>query len=151
MARFVRARADSDGAHSSTPARRPLFRGIGINPLAPGNTGYLLWMLMGFMVAAGAGELVRDRWPAAEVVRESAPSSARVGTFVSANGRWHPEPGARCCTPRLAKHRTRYGWLCSDSGVSRAASTDSPDHPGARRTAVTILSALSRSARAGPT
>ncbi len=27
-----------------------IFRGIKLNPLAPGNTGYLLWMLMGFMV-----------------------------------------------------------------------------------------------------
>jgi EmrB/QacA subfamily drug resistance transporter len=27
-----------------------IFRGIGIDPLAAGNTGYLLWMLMGFMV-----------------------------------------------------------------------------------------------------
>jgi EmrB/QacA subfamily drug resistance transporter len=27
-----------------------IFRGIGIDPLGPGNTGYLLWMLMGFMV-----------------------------------------------------------------------------------------------------
>jgi MFS family permease len=27
-----------------------IFRGIGIDPLAPANTGYLLWMLMGFMV-----------------------------------------------------------------------------------------------------
>lgn len=27
-----------------------IFRGIGINPLTPGNTSYLLWMLMGFMV-----------------------------------------------------------------------------------------------------
>ena len=27
-----------------------IFRGIGLDPLAPGNTGYLLWMLMGFMV-----------------------------------------------------------------------------------------------------
>ena len=27
-----------------------IFRGIGLNPLTPGNTGYLLWMLMGFMV-----------------------------------------------------------------------------------------------------
>ena len=27
-----------------------IFRGIGVNPLAPANTGYLLWMLMGFMV-----------------------------------------------------------------------------------------------------
>ena len=27
-----------------------IFRGIGLNPLTPGNTGYMLWMLMGFMV-----------------------------------------------------------------------------------------------------
>jgi MFS family permease len=27
-----------------------IFRGIGIDPLAPQNTGYLLWMIMGFMV-----------------------------------------------------------------------------------------------------
>ncbi len=27
-----------------------IFKGIGLNPLTPGNTGYMLWMLMGFMV-----------------------------------------------------------------------------------------------------
>ena len=27
-----------------------IFRGIGLNPLTPSNTSYLLWMLMGFMV-----------------------------------------------------------------------------------------------------
>ena len=27
-----------------------IFRGIGINPLEPGNTGYLLWLLLGFLV-----------------------------------------------------------------------------------------------------
>ena len=27
-----------------------IFRGIGINPLEPGNTSYLLWMIMGFLV-----------------------------------------------------------------------------------------------------
>jgi MFS family permease len=27
-----------------------IFRGIHLNPLTPGNTGYMLWMLMGFMV-----------------------------------------------------------------------------------------------------
>src|SRR6202140_4469897 len=25
-----------------------IFRGIGINPLSPGNVGYLLWLLMGY-------------------------------------------------------------------------------------------------------
>jgi len=27
-----------------------IFRGIGINPLSPGNVGYLLWLLMGYML-----------------------------------------------------------------------------------------------------
>src|SRR5579862_8637351 len=27
-----------------------IFRGIGIDPLAPGNTNYLLWLIMGFLV-----------------------------------------------------------------------------------------------------
>ncbi|HEY7598261.1 MAG TPA: MFS transporter [Actinophytocola sp.] len=27
-----------------------VFKGIGINPLEPGNTGYLLWMIMGFLI-----------------------------------------------------------------------------------------------------
>ena len=27
-----------------------IFRGIGLNPLQPGNVGYLLWMLMGYLV-----------------------------------------------------------------------------------------------------
>jgi MFS family permease len=29
-----------------------IFRGIGVNPLASGNTGYLLWMFMGFLVVS---------------------------------------------------------------------------------------------------
>src|SRR3984957_10407378 len=33
-----------------------IFRGIKLNPLAPGNTGYLLWMLMGFL-GGSAGRL----------------------------------------------------------------------------------------------
>ncbi|SRR6266540_2738593 len=28
-----------------------IFRGIGLEPLRPGNIGYLLWMLMGYLVA----------------------------------------------------------------------------------------------------
>lgn len=27
-----------------------IFRGVGINPLAPGNTSLLLWLIMGYMV-----------------------------------------------------------------------------------------------------
>ena len=30
-----------------------IFRGIGINPLAPGNTTILLWMMMGYLVVTG--------------------------------------------------------------------------------------------------
>lgn len=29
-----------------------IFRGIGLDPLAPGNIGYLLWMIMGFMIVS---------------------------------------------------------------------------------------------------
>jgi MFS family permease len=29
-----------------------IFRGIGVNPLSSGNTGYLLWMFMGFLVVS---------------------------------------------------------------------------------------------------
>jgi EmrB/QacA subfamily drug resistance transporter len=29
-----------------------IFRGIGLNPLAPGNTSYLLWMLMGYLLVS---------------------------------------------------------------------------------------------------
>ena len=27
-----------------------IFRGVGINPLSPGNVGYLLWLLQGYML-----------------------------------------------------------------------------------------------------
>jgi hypothetical protein len=27
-----------------------IFRGIGVNPLDPGNTSYLLWLILGFLV-----------------------------------------------------------------------------------------------------
>src|SRR5256885_12320744 len=29
-----------------------VFHGIGLNPLSPGNTSYLLWMFMGFLVVS---------------------------------------------------------------------------------------------------
>ena len=31
-----------------------IFRGIGVNPLAPGEIGYLLWMLLGYMIVTSA-------------------------------------------------------------------------------------------------
>src|SRR5450759_3174160 len=27
-----------------------IFRGVGIDPLSPGNVGYLLWLMMGYML-----------------------------------------------------------------------------------------------------
>ena len=43
--------ADGDDQHLHHADRAPdIFRGIGLDPLAPGNVGYLLWMLMGFLV-----------------------------------------------------------------------------------------------------
>jgi hypothetical protein len=29
-----------------------IFRGIGLNPLEPGNTVYLLWMILGFLIVS---------------------------------------------------------------------------------------------------
>jgi MFS family permease len=44
---ILMATIDSSIVLISLPA---IFRGIHINPLSPGNTSYLLWMLMGYMV-----------------------------------------------------------------------------------------------------
>ncbi len=44
---MLMATIDSSIVLISLPA---IFRGIGINPLSTGNTSYLLWMLMGYMV-----------------------------------------------------------------------------------------------------
>jgi MFS family permease len=29
-----------------------IFRGIGLDPLAPGNIGYLLWMILGYLLVS---------------------------------------------------------------------------------------------------
>ena len=43
-----------------------IFRGIGLNPLAPGNIGYLLWMIMGYVlvtaVSGGVAGPARATW-----------------------------------------------------------------------------------------
>ena len=49
-----------------------IFRGIGIDPLPPGNTFYLLWMILGFLVATSVlvvslGRLGRHVRPGADV------------------------------------------------------------------------------------
>ena len=38
-----------------------IFRGIGLNPLAPGNVSYLLWMLMGYLVVTAVSWSFRWR------------------------------------------------------------------------------------------
>ncbi len=38
-----------------------IFRGIGIDPLSPGNVGYLLWLMMGYMLVTAV--LVVSAWP----------------------------------------------------------------------------------------
>ena len=58
-----------------------VFHGIGLNPLSPGNTSYLLWMFMGFLVVSAvlvvslraAGRHVR---PGADVHHRASRSSA---------------------------------------------------------------------------
>jgi len=70
-----------------------IFRGIGLDPLTPGNTSYLLWMLLGFMVCT-AVLLV---------------SFGRIGDMY---GRVRMTPSYRSCSTRrvrsvrdVAKHR----------------------------------------------
>src|SRR2546430_12616967 len=38
-----------------------IFNGIGINPLAPGQTNYLLWMLLGYMMVTATLVVVFGR------------------------------------------------------------------------------------------
>ena len=40
-----------------------IFRGIHLDPLAPGNVGYLLWILMAYLLVTGfATDRERSRW-----------------------------------------------------------------------------------------
>ena len=53
-----------------------IFRGIGLNPLQPANVGYLLWMLMGYLVVT------------AVLVVPFGPSSPTRSRPASAEWRW---------------------------------------------------------------
>ena len=53
-----------------------IFRGIGLNPLHPANTGYLLWMLMGFLVVMAV--LRRQPRPGRRHVRPGADVQPRL-------------------------------------------------------------------------
>ena len=39
-----------------------IFRGIGLDPLQPGNTFYLLWMILGFLVITSVLVVSLGRW-----------------------------------------------------------------------------------------
>ena len=55
-----------------------IFRGIGLNPLTPGNTGYMLWMLMGFMVVLA---VLVVSWPGGRHVRPGADVNLGFAVF----------------------------------------------------------------------
>jgi hypothetical protein len=52
---ILMATVDSSIMMISLPA---IFRGIGLNPLVASNTGYLLWLLMSYMVVTVTAVLV---------------------------------------------------------------------------------------------
>ena len=48
-----------------------IFRGIGIDPLQPGNSFYLLWMILGFLVVTSGKPCPRSKriwWPKTDFV-----------------------------------------------------------------------------------
>ena len=53
-----------------------IFRGIGIDPLAPGNTSYLLWLILGFLVVMAV--LRRQPRPARRHLRPRADVQPRL-------------------------------------------------------------------------
>ena len=65
-----------------------IFRGIGIDPLEPGNSFYLLWMILGFLVVdQRAGGHASDDWV--------------TSTGGSASTTWASpsSPSSPCCSP----------------------------------------------------
>ena len=88
-----------------------IFRGIGLDPLAPGNISYLLWMLMGYLVVTAV--LVVHLRPARRHVRPGARSTTSAS--------WSsPSPPSRC--PFDPFHRDGGAiWLIGLAGASRAS------------------------------
>ena len=68
-----------------------IFRGIGLDPLAPGNVSYLLWMLMGYLLVTAV--LRRHVRPARRHLRPGAAST----TSASSSSR---SPRSRCRSTR---------------------------------------------------
>ena len=76
-----------------------IFRGIGLDPLAPGNVSYLLWMLMGFLLVSAVlvvslGRL-GDMYGRVRVYNGSASSCSRSPRSSSRSTRCPARP-ARC-------------------------------------------------------
>ena len=73
-----------------------IFRGIGLDPLAPGNIGYLLWMILGYLLVQAV--LVVTLGPA----------------------RRHVRPG-QDVQPRLRRLQRRVAWRCRSTRSTPAA------------------------------
>ena len=76
-----------------------IFRGIGIDPLAPGNISYLLWMLMGYMLVTAVlvvtlGRL-GDMYGRVRIYNPGFPSS-RSPRCCWRSTRMHGDAAARC-------------------------------------------------------
>ena len=68
-----------------------IFRGIHLDPLAPGNVGYLLWMLMGFLLVTAV--LVVSLGRLGDMYGRVRIYNAGFVVFTSAPSRW---PSTRC-------------------------------------------------------
>jgi MFS family permease len=85
-----------------------IFRGIHLDPLAPGNISYLLWMLMGYLLVSSVlvvtlgrlGDIYRFHLAAAPASARAcavaAPVPGRATLQVRTAPRRAPPPGARC-------------------------------------------------------
>ena len=77
-----------------------IFRGIGLNPLAPGNVSYLLWMLMGYLVVTAV--LVVPVRPPRRHVRPGAHLQPRIRGL-------HVRRRSRCRSTRSTSAAARCG------------------------------------------
>ena len=75
-----------------------IFRGIGLDPLGPGNTSYLLWMIMGFLVVTAV--LVVGVRPPRRHVRPRADVQPRLRRVHRGVDRCSPSPGSRAAPAR---------------------------------------------------
>ena len=124
-----------------------IFAGLGLDPLAPENISYLLWMLMGFLLVTavlvvtfgrlgdqyGRAQAVQPRLPD---LHRSARSAARSSRTAARPARWR----SSCCASSRAS-AARWSW------PTRRRSSPTPSRPtgAASRSASTRSSALAGS------